>query len=105
MRTRIFFNHQTGERFELSEDQIAERRNKQDSPFVLKDVNAAYKDGGILSPIDGSFITSRSQLRAHERTHNVRQAGDFKPGELIGKERARVAAIRQRANGGSVEWK
>lgn len=105
MRTRTFFNHQTGERFELSEDQIVERRNKQDSAFILKDINAVYKEGGIKSPIDGSFITSRSQLRAHERSHNVRQAGDFKPGELIAKERARVDAVRQRAKGGSVEWK
>jgi len=105
MRTRTFFNHQTGERFELSEDQIADRRNKQDSAFILKDINAVYKEGGILSPIDGSFITSRSQLRAHERTHNVRQAGDLKSGELIAKEKARKADVVRRAEGGSVEWK
>lgn len=105
MRTRIFFNHLTGERFTLSDDEVAERRNKQDSAFVLKDINSVYREGGIRSPIDGSFITSRSQLRAHERTHNVRQAGDFKPGELIGKEKARVADNRRRAEGGSVEWK
>ena len=106
MRTRIFFNHQTGERFELSEDQLDERRAAKDSgPFVMNDLSSAYKDGGILSPIDGSFITSRSQLRRHNATHNVRSAGDFKPGELIAKERARVEATRRRAEGGSVEWK
>ena len=107
MRTRIFFNHQTGERTELPEDQAAERQAAQDSsgPFVLRDINAIYKDGGIVSPIDGSFITSRSQMRRHNATHGVRQAGDFKPGELIAKEKARVEASRQRANGGSVEWK
>ncbi len=105
MRTRTFFNHQTGERYTLSEDQIDERRNKQDSAFILKDISSVYKEGGIKSPIDGSFITSRSQLRAHERTHNCRQAGDFKRGELIAKEQARKAETRRRSEGGSVEWK
>ena len=105
MRTRTFYNHLTGERTTLSEDEIAARRNRQDSAFILKDINAVYKEGGILSPIDGTFITSRSQLRAHERTHNVRQAGDFKRGELIAKEQARKAATVRRAEGGCIEWK
>jgi len=105
MRTRTFYNHLTGERYTLSEDQIAERRNRNDAPSILKDISAVYKEGGILSPIDGSFITSRSQLRRHNNTHQVRCAGDFKSGELVAKEKARKADVVRRAEGGSVEWK
>jgi hypothetical protein len=105
MRTRIFWNHQTGERFELSEEQAAERRNKQNGPMVLPDIDRAY-GGGFVSPVDGSHITSRSQLRRHNATHQCRQAGDFKRGELISKEKARVESKRQRAQNSGVtfEW-
>ena len=106
MRTRIFFNHQTGQRTEISEDEMIRARNRNDGPMLMPDISGAYKDGGFQSPIDGTFITSRSQLRRHEATHNVKQAGDFKPGELISKERARVEGIRRAANqGASFEWK
>lgn len=101
MRTRYRYDHALGQVVEIT----AGQPEAQKGPFVLRDINSAYKDGGIHSPIDGSFITSRSQLRRHNNTHNVRCAGDFKPGELIAKERARVEANRQRAKGGSVEWK
>lgn len=105
MRTRIFFNHHTGERTELTEDQVIAQRNRKDAPMLLPDLDRVY-GGGFRSPIDGTFITSRSQLRRHEATHNVRQAGDFKPGELISKERARVEGIRRAANqGATFEWK
>jgi len=29
----------------------------------------------FISPIDGSLISSRTQLREHERVHSVRQCG------------------------------
>lgn len=32
----------------------------------------------FVSPIDRSEITSRSQLREHERRHGVRQCGELK---------------------------
>ena len=28
------------------------------------------------SPVDGSYVTSRSELREHEKKHNVRQTGN-----------------------------
>lgn len=34
-------------------------------------------------------ITSRSQLRAYERSNGIRQAGDFKPGEIIARQTKR----------------
>ncbi len=108
MRTRIFFNHQTGESYELSQDQIDEARKSRNSgPFVMPDISGAYKEGGIRSPVDGSFITSRAQLRRHNNTHQCRQAGDFKPGELAAKENSRVQRMREKvANSGvPFEWK
>ena len=46
---------------------------------------AQQKHMGVLpdiaefqSPIDGSLITSRSQLREHERKFGVRQCGELK---------------------------
>lgn len=96
MRTRIFYNHLTGERTELSEDDMAKRFLAPDcGPAVVPDLSSVYKEGGILSPIDGSFITSRSQLRRHNNTHQVRCGGDFKPGEIVGKEKSRVESQRQ----------
>lgn len=32
-----------------------------------------------LSPLDGSYVTSRSQHREHMRRHNVVEAGDLPP--------------------------
>ena len=72
---------------------------------VLRDIDSAYKEGGFKSPIDGSFITSRSQLRAHNSKHGVRQAGDFKRGELIAAEKQRVAASMPNPRDGvSFKW-
>ena len=35
-------------------------------------------------------ITSRSQLRAYERANGIRQCGDFKPGQIIAEQNARI---------------
>jgi hypothetical protein len=44
------------------------------SPQVMGDVQP------FQSPIDKSWITSRPQVREHEKKHNVRQVGnDLKP--------------------------
>jgi hypothetical protein len=40
--------------------------------FVLPDI-AEFR-----SPLDGSVISSRSQLREHEKAHGVRQCGELK---------------------------
>ena len=47
-------------------------------PFVA---NAADK------PVE---ITSRSQLGAYERSNNIRQAGDHRPGEMIDRAKSRT---------------
>jgi hypothetical protein len=49
--------------------------------YIMPDLDVAYSanGGGFRSPIDGSFITSRKQLRDHNRAHGVIQSGDVKP--------------------------
>ena len=37
---------------------------------IMKDIEP------FKSPIDGSYVTSRSELREHEKRHNVRQIGN-----------------------------
>lgn len=90
-------------RYDPDLDQVVEifdhNRVRAPGPLVMPDLDRVY-NGGFKSPIDGEHITSRSQLRAHERKHGVRQAGDFKPGELISAERKRVAASMPRPNDG-----
>lgn len=68
------------------------------SPTFMPDIKE------FVSPIDGELITSRSKLRAHERRHGVRQAGDFKPGELIAAEKKRVAASMPPPTGVDFKW-
>jgi hypothetical protein len=47
------------------------------SPYVMPDLNAA--SGTFISPVDGSIISSRSQLREHNKRNNVEQIGnDYK---------------------------
>tara|TARA_Y100000310_G_scaffold299820_2_gene334983 strand:- start:812 stop:1081 length:270 start_codon:yes stop_codon:yes gene_type:complete len=37
---------------------------------IMKDIEP------FLSPVDGTYVTSRSELREHEKRHNVRQIGN-----------------------------
>lgn len=46
--------------------------------YVMPDLDAVY-NGGFRSPIDDSWISSRKQLRDHNRAHGVIQVGDVKP--------------------------
>jgi hypothetical protein len=50
-------------------------------PYVMGDLDQAYGGDGFRSPVDGSQITSRSQLREHNKQHNVEQCGDVSLGE------------------------
>ncbi len=63
------------ERKKRAKAQPNKRSNLFKSAFVLPDLDVAYK-GGFESPIDGTFITSRSQLREHNIRHDVVQNGD-----------------------------
>jgi hypothetical protein len=81
----------------------SEASPKSGAFLFLKDIEQHY-GAPIISPINGEHITSRSQLRAHERRYGVRQAGDFRPGELIGHQNRRLEANRKAAEGGKVTW-
>lgn len=45
--------------------------------YFLPDLDVAY-NGGFESPIDGTFISSRSQLKEHNIRNDVIQAGDIR---------------------------
>jgi hypothetical protein len=88
----------------MSEEDMAKRFMAPLGPTVMPDLSGAYKEGGILSPVDGSFITSRAQLRRHNATHQCRQAGEIRPGTLQAQENRRVERIREIAKGGEFRW-
>lgn len=70
----------------------------------MKDLEQHY-GAPIVSPIDGEHITSRSQLREHERKHNVRQCGDYRNGEIVAHETRRVERIREKGRqGATFRW-
>jgi hypothetical protein len=68
------------------------------APVVMADITP------FVSPIDGSEITSRSKLKAHEQRHGVKQAGDFKKGEIIAKENKRIEDSLRGAEMETVKW-
>ena len=61
-----------GQKFYWDGDNWAERPAVQPPTGVtmMKDIES------FKSVVDGSWITSRSELRAHNRRNNVRQCGD-----------------------------
>jgi hypothetical protein len=67
-------------------------------PFVFSDIQE------FRSPVDGSLISSRSSLRAHEQRHGIKQCGDFKKGEIIAKENKRIAHSLEQAKGATSRW-
>ena len=46
------------------------RASGRKAHYVIKDIDP------FRSPVDGSYVTSRSELREHEKKHNVRQIGN-----------------------------
>lgn len=67
-------------------------------PVLMTDIKP------FVSPIDGSEISSRSKLRAHEQRHGVRQNGDFKKGEVIARENRRVEESLKGAEMETASW-
>lgn len=101
MRRRWIYDHVTGSCIEVDPERKA---RPQTGPFLMPDLSTTY-NGGFQSPINGEFITSRSQLRAHEQKYGVRQAGDFRKGEIIGGEQRRVERIREKSRGEILKWR
>lgn len=63
----------------------------QSAPYFLPDIKP------FQSPIDYSQITSRSQLREHERRHNVRQCGELNKPEHFDNSDRRENSFNERA--------
>jgi hypothetical protein len=74
------------------------RSDVASAPYLMGDIKP------FRSPIDGAVISSRSQLRAHEQKHGVKQCGDYKPGEIIKRENKRIALTREQAKGATTTW-
>lgn len=69
------------------------RPNKRSSlatPAFIGDIKP-FVAHATQKPVE---ITSRSQLRAYERGNNIRQCGDFKPGEVISSQNKRMEAFK-----------
>ncbi len=54
------------------------KRSSLACPSLVPDINSIYAGGGYKSPIDNTFISSRSQLVEHDRKHGVVQCGEMK---------------------------
>lgn len=67
-------------------------------PSLMQDITP------FVSPIDGTEITSRSKLKAHEQRHGVKQAGDFRKGEIVSKLKKRAEADAKLAEPETVKW-
>lgn len=66
-----------------------------DAAFFMPDITA------FMSPLDRSEISSRSQLREHERRHRVRQVGDLKSAAEFSNEHRRAESFNDRAFAGA----
>jgi hypothetical protein len=51
-------------------EQSPSKGAKRSSFNLIKDIEP------FRSPLDGKYVTSRSELREHEKKHNVRQIGN-----------------------------
>jgi len=55
---------------ELKAKKRAEKSSNNYGVNIISDIDP------FLSPLDGTYVTSRSELREHEKRHNVRQIGN-----------------------------
>jgi hypothetical protein len=105
---RYKFDHVTGKTLvwsEKSKKWVKERKSAGKGFDFSKGFTVLPDIKEFVSPIDGSLISSRSKLRHHNRGHNVRQAGDFKPGEIIARENKRIEETRRiAAQGATTKW-
>lgn len=70
------------------------KKRRQNYSNRAENVSIPYFVGDIKPFVSNATrdtveITSRSQLRAYERSNGIRQCGDFKPGEIIETQKKR----------------
>ena len=67
-------------------DRSRKNAGKIVAPSVMPDIRA-FVAVATEKPME---ITSRSQLGRYERSNNIRQCGDYRPGEVIERRKKRV---------------
>ena len=80
---RRFIQQPDGSLCEVTRDYRAPQRRGHD-PGIMPDIEP------FVSPVDGSVISSRSQLRVHNRVHDVTNAADFSPEYRARKKQERL---------------
>ena len=80
----------------------AERRGK--SFNVLPDLDQVYGEDGFISVIDGTRITSRAQLREHNKRHGVIQTGDVRGDQLRDKTKRHMRYNPELRNSPEFSW-
>ena len=74
------------------------------APIVMPDIRE-FVSNATDKPV---LIGSRSKRAAYERANNIRQCGDHKPGDIIGRRRKHVEAglheARKLGGGVTVQW-
>jgi hypothetical protein len=62
------------------------KRDKVAAPYAFSDIRE-FVSVATHAPV---LISSRSKLAAYERANNIRQCGDHKPGDIIGRRKSKV---------------
>lgn len=85
-------------------DRSRKNANRVVAPSVMPDIRA-FVANATDKPVE---ITSRSQLGRYERANNIRQCGDYKPGEIIARRKKKVEAglaeAKRLGGGVNVTW-
>ena len=73
-----------------AEEFHARRHTEKRGAYVMPDI------APFQSPLDYSEITSRSQLREHEKRHGVRQVGELKSPQDFNNSERRESAFNEK---------
>lgn len=77
------------------------KRGTFPSPAVMNDIEPFVSYVGK----DPEWITSRSELRAHEKKHKVKQIGtDYKPGQITSENEAHKRELEELSKGVPQGW-
>jgi len=77
------------------------RRGKFACPTVMRDIEPFVSYVGK----DPELISSRSELRVHEKKHKVKQIGtDYKPGQITAENEAKKRELEELAKGVPSGW-
>ena len=99
-RGKFRYDEDTGEIVPIEE--LAARQHDK-NPYLMPDLDVVY-NGGFQSPIDDTWITSRSQLREHNNRHGVMQTGDVRGAEARERQHKRCRINPEARNANGFSW-